>query len=233
MRGPIVGRMFQRMERFLLGLPLDRRVFISEGSREVARKLGLARDEDVVLEPGISLADYRSAPDKHDVVFSGKLDVRKGIDSVLQAATRLPHVPFRIVGWGERFDEIAQALPANVQMERFRDRNHLAEVLGRARIFLFPSKAETFGLVVAEAMASGCAVVSTLPIPFEGVHLREPDAESVTDAVRRLWSDPDACHAAGAANERAAQRYSWPHHVEQLEGIYLELLRQHSKNTRS
>lgn len=231
MRGPVVGRMFQRMERFLLGLPLDRRVFISEGSREVARKLGLTREEDVVLEPGISLADYRSAPDKRDVVFSGKLDVRKGIDAVLQAAALLPHVPFRIVGWGERFDEIERAKPANVALERFRDRDHLAQVLARARIFLFPSKAETFGLVVAEAMASGCAVVSTLPIPFEGVHLRDGDAASVTDAVKRLWADPEACRVAGEANERAAQRYSWPRHVEQLEGIYLELLRQHSKNT--
>ncbi len=224
MRGPFSGRVWRVMERYLLGLPLDARIYLSRSSLDLARAMGIEHPSDRILDPGISLDDYHVSPDKSYVLFSGKLDARKGIDTVLAAAVRLPSVPFRILGWGARYQEIESRLPSNVTLEPFKDRAYLAEVLAGARIFLFPSKAETFGLVVAEAMAAGCAVISTLPLPFEGVHLLKGDEDETTRAVESLWRDTTRCQHCAAANQRAAQRYSWPAHVESLEALYSHLI---------
>ncbi|WP_462113983.1 glycosyltransferase family 4 protein [Lysobacter xanthus] len=224
MRGPVVGRAFRAMEKFLLRLPLAGRIFLSDDSLALARSLGSARPDDTVIAPGISLADYHAAADKPYVLFAGKLDVRKGIDVVLQVAANMPDVPFRIIGWGERYDDVAARCPPNVAIERFRDRQHLAEVLSAARIFLFPTKAETFGLIVAEAMASGCAVVSTSPLPFAGEKIVADDADAATRAVGALWKDPVRCAEAGRQNLATARMFTWDAHVDALERLYARVL---------
>lgn len=224
MRGPVFGRAFRAMEKFLLRLPVAGRIFLSDASLALARSLGSGRPDDVVIAPGISLADYHPAVEKPYVLFAGKLDVRKGIDVVLQVAANMPDVPFRIIGWGERYDEVAARCPPNVEIEQFKDRHHLAEVLSGARIFLFPTKAETFGLIVAEAMASGCAVVSTSPLPFAGERILADDAAAATRAVGALWNDPARCAEAGRQNLAAARQFSWDAHVDALEQLYARVL---------
>jgi glycosyltransferase involved in cell wall biosynthesis len=227
MRGPLTGRLFETMEHTLLKLPMAARIFLSEESRQLAASLGLARSTDIVIEPAISLADYRAQPDKACVIYAGKLDVRKGIDTVLDTARHLPDIPFRIVGWGERYAEIEATKPANVSLVAFRDRQQLAAELSRARIFLFPTKAETFGLIVAEAMASGCAIVSTSTLPFAGIKLKHETAEAIVMAVQSLWHDQDLCSQYGSRNQQLAQRYSWDRHASELEAVYCGLLDAH------
>jgi len=155
MKGPLVGRIFRRAERSLFKLPVDGRVFLSDMSMDQARQAGLSRPGDKVIEPGISLQDYYAGDNKDCVVYAGKLDARKGIDQIIQVASRLSDVPFRISGWGKDAEKYASRLPGNVTLVPFEGRQTIVKELARARIFIFPTKAETFGLAVAEAMASG------------------------------------------------------------------------------
>lgn len=224
MRGPFVGRLLRAMERYLMGLPMAARIFLSSESMALARELGVAQPGDVVIAPGISLADYHAAPDKSGVLFAGKLDTRKGIETVIAAARAMPEVPFRVLGWGPRYCEFAASYPPNVHLERFQDRLHLAGALAQARVFLFPTKAETFGLVLAEAMASGCAIVSTSGLPFEGARIAPDAPADAIDALRALWDDPQRCAAAGQANIARAQAYNWAHHVDHLVAVYRQVL---------
>lgn len=230
-RGPVVGRLFQAFERHLLRLPVGRRVFLSAESLLLAQDQGLARADDVVLAPGISLEDYGPAEHKDGVMFSGKLDARKGTETVLRLAREMPDVPFLALVWGDDFDRFKQASPPNMEVRRFESRQQLATALGEARIFLFPSKAETFGLVVAEAMASGCAVVGAAPINFEGRRIDPEDPVACRAALQALWDDPRACHRAGRANVELAQVYSWARHIDTLEATYEALLREHAAQT--
>jgi glycosyltransferase involved in cell wall biosynthesis len=225
MRGPVAGRLWRRMERYLMGLPLDVKLHLSDFSLSLSHRLGVDRPGDRVVVPGISHGQYYAHDDRHYVLYTGKIDVRKGIGLVLKVAERLPDVPFRIVGWGEAYDEVAAAAPANVRMERRPEgRNHYLEALAGARIFLFPTKVETFGLVLPEAMAAGCAIVSTSPLPFEGVRIGQDDVDTAVAAVRALWDDPAACARHGKANQEIARQYSWERYVDELEQIYWRVI---------
>lgn len=225
MRGPLAGRLWRRIERHLLALPFDAKLHLSGFSRELAGRMGVDRPDDKVLVPGISHGQYFSRERKDYVLFTGKIDVRKGIGLVLEVARRLPDVPFRVVGWGEDFPSVAATAPPNVAMEvRPADRESYLEALAGARILLFPTKVETFGLVLPEAMASGCAVVSTSPLPFEGARIAQDDVEGAVAAVRSLWDDPARCARDGAANQAIARQYDWGRYADELERVYWRVI---------
>jgi len=232
MKGPLVGGIFRRIEKSLLKLPVDGRVFLSDMSMGQARQAGLSLPGDRVIEPGISLQDYYAGADKDCVVYAGKLDARKGIDQIIQVASRLSNVPFRVSGWGKDTEKYASLLPENVRLVPFEGRQTVVKELARARIFIFPTKAETFGLAVAEAMASGCAVVSTSTLPFHGKKIVAGDLESLTTAIEQLWNDPMACAAMGRRNQNLARRYNWNRHVEQLVCMYETALSNHQLTER-
>ncbi|RYG12868.1 MAG: glycosyltransferase [Burkholderiales bacterium] len=221
-KGP-VSRLFQWFEAFLLRLAFARQIFLSPGSLRLAQGLRPARATDCVIAPGISLQDYGPASEREGVVFSGKLDVRKGTQALQQLARELPDIPFLVVAWGDDFEAFARSSPPNMTVQRFVDRQHLAAALGSSRLFLFPTKAETFGLVVAEAMASGCAVVSSAPLEFEGARIDPDDLPGIKLAVRQLWEDPVRCAACGQRNMALAQAYSWHRHMDSLTALYRSL----------
>lgn len=225
MRGTFSGRLWRRLERFLLSRPVDIKLHLSEFSLALSRTVGVAQPGDTVVVPGISQGQYYSHDDKPYVLYTGKLDPRKGIGVVLEVARRLPDVPFRIIGWGDQYGEVVAAASANVRVElRPPERSHYLEALAGARILLFPTRVETFGLVLPEAMAAGCAIVSTSPLEFEGVRIGQDDAAGAATAVQALWNDPVRCARAGAANQERARQYNWETHVDQLEAVYWRVI---------
>jgi glycosyltransferase involved in cell wall biosynthesis len=225
MRGPVAGRIWRGLERWLLGLPFDAKVLLSEFSADLSRRIGVFRPGDEVIAPGIGFEGFHASAEKPYVLYTGKLESRKGVRVVLEAARRLPDVPFRVIGWGADYEDVAAAAPPNVRMQRRSgDRAQYVEALAGARIFLFPTMAETFGLVVPEAMAAECAIVSTSPLPFEGARIAPGDADGATAAIRALWDDPQACARHGRQNRLIARRYDWDRHAEELEKVYWRVL---------
>jgi glycosyltransferase involved in cell wall biosynthesis len=226
--GHLGGRIRARWERFLLTRGFDKLIFISTFSRNEGLRLGVPIDRTAINVPGIDLDRYSPARSKDDVVlFSGKLDTRKGIDDVIAVARALPDVRFRIMGWGDRERELRSQSPSNVEWRPYPSQGPqgagLCEEFARARVFFFPSKGETFGIALVEAMASGCAIVSSVPLEFEGARVEPGDREAMIRAIRRLWDDRDASLAVGLANCQRAQQYTWDRHVDQLEAIYREV----------
>lgn len=225
MRGPVAGRLWRGLERYLLRLPFDVKLHLSEFSLALSRQIGAECPGDRVVVPGITHGQYYAAADKSYVLFTGKIDVRKGIGLVSEVAQRLPDVPFRVVGWGEGLECFAAGAPPNVTTERRpKERSHYLDALARARVLLFPTKVETFGLVLPEAMASGCAVVSTSALPFEGVRIAQDDVAGATAAVRALWDDPALCARQGKANQAIALQYDWERYADEVERIYWDVI---------
>ena len=145
MRGPIVGRAFEAFERYLVRRPYDRWIFPSEFALRAGVLAGARPERSVVVSPGVDLARHQPEAAKQDaVLFAGKLDVRKGIFEVLEAARRLPDVQFRIAGWGPLEERVRREKTANVELLGFLDGERMTAEFDRSRIFFFPSHAETF-----------------------------------------------------------------------------------------
>jgi glycosyltransferase involved in cell wall biosynthesis len=228
MSGPVAGRVRQLWERVLLHRRFDRTLFLSSFSRDLAIELGISPERAVINEPGIELALYQHDDVKEDVVlFSGKLEYRKGVDDVVAVARALPHVRFRVLGWGPRRAELQSTSPPNIEWPDYPvgpASEALAREFRRSRIFLFPSRGETFGLVIAEAMAAGCAVVSSVPLDFEGVAIAPGDVQGIAGAVDRLWHNGEMTAEFGRSNRNKAQRFSWERHVDHLHQVYRDVL---------
>ncbi len=100
------------------------------------------------------------------VFFFGTAMLKKGFDTALNVFNRLrerfPEATLHIVGKNyeiylreNHLEEIK-----NVVNYGFLDGDELKEVLQKASVFIFPSRGETFGLALCEAMALGKAVVA-------------------------------------------------------------------------
>jgi glycosyltransferase involved in cell wall biosynthesis len=111
-----------------------------------------------------------------DLLFCGRLVTQKGVYDFLNVVKFLQlHLPLLravMIGSGFEFQNIqtiisAQNLP--VQLTGFIPEEQKYQYFQRARVFLFPSVEEGWGIVINEALAAGCEVVTwNLPI-FEEI----------------------------------------------------------------
>ena len=151
-----------------------------------ARRLG-ARDVRLVPN-GLDLpAEIGQESDPPEVLFAGRLVPEKGIEDLVAAADGLRLV---VAGDGPLRDRVPGA-PATC-------RTRSSRALRRAAVVVCPSRSEGFGLVCAEAMAHGRAVVATrvgglvdLVRDGETGLLVEPgDRAALRAAIDRLLADP-------------------------------------------
>ena len=126
---------------------------------------------------GIEATDFPVAADdaplsnrswRGELLYVGRLDERKGVDTVLRALVELPAARLTIVGRGDnaylvRLRELAARLRvADRVVFTATDRSQLRSVYRAADVLVFPSVyEEPFGLVPLEAMACDTPVVAT------------------------------------------------------------------------
>jgi glycosyltransferase involved in cell wall biosynthesis len=213
MRGPLVGRLSES----LTGVPgrvdlarAARWVFVSEFVRERALASGLALERTEVAHGGIDPALFRGPADDRAwdwrLLYLGRIDERKGIDTAIRALERLPEARLRVVGSGdrdhlERLGTLAAGLGVANRVEfATLTRDAVPAAYAEADAVLFPVKwDEPWGLVPLEAMAVGRPVVATgtggsREYLRDGANclLFEPrnDPAALAAAVQALAADP-------------------------------------------
>jgi glycosyltransferase involved in cell wall biosynthesis len=96
-------------------------------------------------------------------------------------------------------------------------------------LFVSPSRSESFGLAILEAMARGCPVVATatdgaVTLLDEGRLAPVEDPVGLAAKIVELLSDRDACRAEGQLmRDRAAERYSLSKMLDAVERAYAGL----------
>jgi glycosyltransferase involved in cell wall biosynthesis len=158
------------------------------------------------------------------ILFAGNIIRAKGVDLILRAAAELHRsgVSFRLrlVGDGPHrgeFEALAAALGITSLVEWGGPRAHdeMPGEFARASIFVLASRGprgEGLPLTVAEALLSGCAVVSTpaggvpeIVLDGEtGLIARDDDAAHLAAQLGRLLADPALCQRLGAAGRARA-----------------------------
>ncbi|BBB08633.1 hypothetical protein SPYCW_1649 [Sphingopyxis sp. EG6] len=140
------------------------------------------------------------------VVSIGVLASHKRFDDAIMALSQLPidmkgRIEHRIIGDGpERARLEALAARGGVRTKFYGNLTHVEAMraLADARLFLHPSSYETFGVVLAEAMALGVPVVTTLcggpetfVTPETGKLVPVGDIEALRIAVQDVLDHPD------------------------------------------
>lgn len=133
-----------------------------------------------------------------NVLYVGRLEEGKGIKIVIEAIKKLPITGYflTICGDGTLRDYVLSNKPTNSQYLPNLTNDMLSEIYRANDVFIFPSRNETFGLVVLEALASGlyCVVSETLRPKFEEfatlglLEYCKRDAQSFADILLNVSS---------------------------------------------
>jgi glycosyltransferase involved in cell wall biosynthesis len=170
-----------------------------------------------------------SASGQIRLLFVGRLEERKGIDVLLRALKeimpRYPQLSVDIVGndklpgadgkaYRDAFESDAemQSARARIRFHGEVSEKHLRGFYRACDIFVAPSRFESFGLILLEAMmfgkpVIGCRTGGMPEIVEDGVSglLAEPgDVDSLERCITRLIEDPDLRDQLGV---RARRRY--------------------------
>lgn len=216
--------------------------------RDISRAYRLPFTKIAVTYAGVDssfTARNNLRPRKDDspfvLLYSGRLNGRreqKGIDILLKSlplVLRQHDVVLSIVGTGSRLDRykaLAGELNLNnrVRFCGFVEHDHMPSQYAGADLFVLPSRRESFGLVLAEAMACGLPVVSTtvgaIPEVVEdgvtGLLVPPDDPRALADAINTLLSDPQRRKAMGiAGGERVEKYFTWDKVADRvLEGYH-------------
>ena len=150
-------------------------------------------------------------------------DLQKAIDAAgndraalvrnLEAFLKLDLPGSKLVyGVGPLLSQLQRAYP-RVHWRGVVPRAELPRIYSAADVFVFPSRSETFGLVMLEAMACGTPVVAgpawgsreAISAPEAGVVLDKVSPESIAQALRQMLANPPSRRATRAH----AERFGW------------------------
>ncbi|NTV62440.1 MAG: glycosyltransferase family 1 protein, partial [Oscillochloris sp.] len=168
------------------------------------------------------------------LLFVGRLQPWKGVETAIRALPAIPHAALLIAGAGEdrlRLEQITAelGLTARVRFLGGLERHTLPQLYSSADLLLATSHAsETFGIGPVEAQACGLPVVASRfggfpEVVDEGrtgllVPPREP--ATLAAAVSRLLSNPARRAAMAAAAPAWAAQFTWPAVTDRIEAVY-------------
>ncbi|RKS77722.1 phosphatidylinositol alpha-mannosyltransferase [Motilibacter peucedani] len=221
---------------------LSARVAVSEDARRtVVEHIG---GDAVVIPNGVYADRFADAAPRPEwagaggtVAFLGRLDEpRKGLPTLLAAwpavVAAVPGARLLVAGRGDA-DEARATLPdgvrASVSFLGQVSEADKAQMLRTADVYVAPNTGgESFGIVLAEAMAAGAAVVASELDAFSrvlddgraGVLVPVEDAAALAAAVCGLLVDPARRAALQETGSAVVRRYDWSVVTGQVLAVY-------------
>ena len=192
----------------------------------------------VVLAADVKRFHPVAEPESNEfcVLYVGHISFRKGIPYLLEAFRELRHPRKRLRLIGAIDDRIKQYLRsaplAGVCIEGSQPFESVRRAMSSAHVTVLPSVEDGFGMVLAEAMACGSAVISTLNTGGldlyrdgeEGfiVPIRDPGA--ILRAMQSLADDPCMLRSMrSAASAKMRKIGGWKHYGDTVEKLLLSL----------
>lgn len=165
------------------------------------------------------------------LLYVGRLSAEKEITEILSVLEAIPNSRLALVGDGPYRSELEKNFAGtNTHFVGYLQGEELASAFASSDAFMFPSRTETLGLVLLEAMAAGCPVVAAnsggIPdIVIDGVngYLFEPQEQNgLIKATQRLLQNPKKQLQHNARQE--AEKWGWTNATRQLQGYYDQVI---------
>jgi len=187
-----------------------------------------------MFHPSLASAKMRQRlsqghPESPLLLYVGRVSPEKEIEQIKPVLEAIPGARLAIVGDGPHREALQKHFRGTpTHFVGYLQGMELASAYASADAFVFPSRTETLGLVLLEAMAAGCPVVAAnsggIPdIVTDGVngYLFAPnDPEGAIAATERLLAAGNERESLRAEARREAERWSWSAATAQLEEFY-------------
>lgn len=233
--GPVAGRAARGAMAWWLRRYFDSSDLVLAPARCVAEDLTRwLRPPAGVLGRGVDSEAFHPRKRRREggrvrALYVGRVVPEKNLDLLVDVFAERTDVDLSIVGDGTALEAVRARLPRAVVPGRVVG-EALAQTYADADFFVFPSRTDTLGNVVLEAMASGLPAVVTddmgpkeLVEPGRTGFVAHTDAD-FADAVDRLVEDVDRRRSMGAAARRFAETRSWEAIFGQLLQYYERVL---------
>lgn len=215
------------------GVSPDRITSIPLAARGIFWPRTAAECAQVLTARGLSYREF--------ILCVGTLEPRKNLELMIRTYAAMPdafrkNFPLVIVGmkgWlTSSLEAVMQPLVTSGQVRPlgFTSDDHLAALYASAKVLVYPSIYEGFGLPPLEAMASGTPVIvstrSTLPevVGTAGIQIDPSDEHALLEALLRLTEDEALWQQQATASLAQAARFSWERCAQQTVAIYRRVL---------
>ena len=230
---------------------LDERIAVSSAARYFVSRY--FPGDYRIIPNGVDVDFYANArpfPEFRDgkvnILFVGRVENRKGAMYLLKAyatiKVRHPDTRLIIVGRGPQIGDLRRFVHSQRIGDVFFagriDDTDKARFYKTADIFVAPSTGqESFGIVLLEAMAAGCAVVASdihgykrvVQRNVSGLLVEPKDPDAIAEALERLIADPELRRRLGDAGARRAPEYDWTHVTAELVRVYESVIARREK----
>jgi len=174
------------------------------------------------------------------MLFVGVCAVRKGVHYALEAWLKSPASKdgtFLIAGeFLPAYQEKLAAMLAHPSVKVLGHRNDVPELMRKSDILVLPSIEEGFGLVIAEAMGSGCVPLASEACTEICDHMktglmhRVGDVEALAQQISLLHEDRSLLARLRAASLAAAPGFTWTAAGRILLDVYRETIASQRKS---
>lgn len=234
---PLLRRVLRAADRIIATSP--RYIETSPWLQPVAHKC-------VVVPLGVDVERFTPAPKQSNktlhLLFVGRLRYYKGLDALLQALPQLPDAELTVIGDGPMrapWEALTRSLRLDERVHFIGDvpDAELPQWYRRADVFVLPAnaRAEAFGTVLLEAMASGLPCVTTevgsgtswiVQHGVTGLVVPPNDIAALVAALDQLRDGRlrDAMGRAGRA--RVEQNFTLDRMIQGVEAVYQDVLRE-------
>lgn len=214
--------------------------------RSMARFLGNS-DKSIVIPNGVDIDvfhEHTSSYDPDTLLFVGWINYTKGVDILLRALQMLlhrrPSVRLSLVG-GSVYKNTAHqeselknlavelGIAPHVEFLGIKSPAQVADLMSKSAAVVVPSRRESFGAVIVEALACGTPVVATrCGGPEEilddrlGVLVAKEDPAELAAGIEYVLNNRENYESA-SLSEFASSRFSWRAAAEKMSQVYREL----------
>lgn len=202
-------------------------------------------DKIVVIPHGVDLSRFHECDEKLEldgdpaILHVGRIGRMKGVDVLIQAVAKLrselPNVKLHLVGdvLVNDFQLLVKkkGVPKHVVFHGWTAHSMVPLYYNSADLCVFPSRHESFGLGILEAMASGIPVIASnignfREILFNGknaILFKSEDAEALSKAIHILYQDVGLRKKISHNALRTVMEYRWENIAERYISLYRRL----------
>jgi len=176
---------------------------------------------------------------KFRVIFVGLLNLRKGIQYLLQAwnSLNLPEQETELLLVGNLQQDlkfVLQKMPLkkNVIFYGSTNRENLRELYASSSVFVLPSVEDGFGMVMGEAMASGLPVICTtntggpdiITDQEHGFIIPPQNIDALAEKIAWCYNNQETCKIMGNNAQEQIKKFTWDVYGEKVYEIYKSIV---------